>query len=110
MKKLFAFLLAMTMLFAFAACTAPAVEVPAVDKASGQEEDSLSISSLARLIMVTGGDSGTYYAFGGVIANVLSSTVDNLEITAGTSGVRWLLAPWMPTAADKGALYASLVV
>lgn len=86
MKKLFAFLLAMTMLFAFAACTAPAAEVPAVDKTSGQEEDSLSISSLARLIMVAGGDSGTYYAFGGVIANVLSSTVDNLEITAVTSG------------------------
>lgn len=33
-----------------------------------------------------------------------------LKLTAGTSGVRWLLAPWMPTAADKGALYASLVV
>ncbi len=33
-----------------------------------------------------------------------------LKLTAGTSGVRWLLAPWMPTAADKGALYASIVV
>ena len=33
-----------------------------------------------------------------------------LKLTVGTSGVRWLLAPWMPTAADKGVLYASLVV
>lgn len=33
-----------------------------------------------------------------------------LKLTAGTSGVRWLLAPWMPTASDKGALYASLAV
>lgn len=33
-----------------------------------------------------------------------------LKLTVGTSGVRWLLAPWMPSAADKGALYASLVV
>lgn len=33
-----------------------------------------------------------------------------LKLMAGTSGVRWLLAPWMPSAADKGALYASLVV
>ena len=32
------------------------------------------------------------------------------KLTASASSVRWLLAPWMPTAADKGALYASLVV
>ena len=81
MKKLFAFLFAMTMLFAFAACTAPAAEVPAVDKTSGQEEDSLSISSLARLIMVTGGDSGTYYAFGGVLAQYISDNTD-VQVTA----------------------------
>lgn len=40
----------------------------------------------ARLIMVTGGDSGTYFAFGGVIANVLTEKVENLEISAITSG------------------------
>jgi len=33
-----------------------------------------------------------------------------MKLTAGVPGVRWLLAPWMPSAADKGALYASLVV
>lgn len=33
-----------------------------------------------------------------------------LKLTEGVHGVRWLLAPWMPSAADKGALYASLVV
>lgn len=32
------------------------------------------------------------------------------KLTASASSVRWLLAPWMPTAADKGALYASLAV
>lgn len=31
-----------------------------------------------------------------------------LKLTVGTSGVRWLLAPWLPTASDKGALYATL--
>jgi TRAP transporter TAXI family solute receptor len=52
-------------------------------------QGALSASGLAtqqRLIMVTGGESGTYYAFGGVIANVLSSKIPNLEITAVTSG------------------------
>ncbi len=39
-----------------------------------------------RLVMVTGGDAGTYYAFGGVIANVLTENIDNVEITATTSG------------------------
>lgn len=33
-----------------------------------------------------------------------------LKLTAGVPDVRWLLAPWMPSAEDKGALYASLVI
>ncbi len=39
-----------------------------------------------RLTMVTGGESGTYFAFGGVIANVLSESIDGVDITAVTSG------------------------
>jgi hypothetical protein len=31
-----------------------------------------------------------------------------LKLTNGTSGTRWLVAPWMPSAAEKAALYASL--
>ncbi len=31
------------------------------------------------------------------------------QLTRGITGVRWLLAPWMPTASDKGSLYASFV-
>lgn len=38
------------------------------------------------LSMVTGGESGTYYAFGGVIANVLTEKLENVTITASTSG------------------------
>ena len=38
------------------------------------------------LSMVTGGTSGTYYAYGGVIANVLTEAVENVTITASTSG------------------------
>ncbi len=33
-----------------------------------------------------------------------------LSITNGVQGTRWLLAPWMPSAADKGALYTALEV
>ena len=39
-----------------------------------------------RLLMVTGGTSGTYYAYGGVIASVLTEKMKNVEITANTSG------------------------
>ena len=43
-------------------------------------------SEVHRLNMATGGDAGTYYAFGGVIASVLTSKIDNVEVTAQTSG------------------------
>ena len=43
-------------------------------------------SEIHRLNMATGGDAGTYYAFGGVIASVLTSKIDNVEVTAQTSG------------------------
>ena len=39
-----------------------------------------------RLLMVTGGTSGTYYAYGGVIASTLSEKLAGIEITANTSG------------------------
>ena len=39
-----------------------------------------------RLLMVTGGTSGTYYAYGGVIASTLNEKLKNIEITANTSG------------------------
>ena len=39
-----------------------------------------------RLLMVTGGTSGTYYAYGGIIASTLTEKLPNIEITANTSG------------------------
>ncbi len=36
--------------------------------------------------MVTGGTSGTYYAYGGVIATTLTGALSDIEITANTSG------------------------
>ena len=70
MKKIIAVLLVLILALGLAACGGGGEEAPEV----------------TRLTMVTGGDSGTYYAFGGVIASVLSSKIENLEITAVTSG------------------------
>ena len=43
-------------------------------------------SQPTRLLMVTGGTSGTYYAYGGIIAATLTEKLPNIEITANTSG------------------------
>lgn len=43
-------------------------------------------STNQNLLLVTGGESGTYYAYGGMIANVLSSALGNINITPSTSG------------------------
>lgn len=69
MKKNVALLLAFILVFTLlTACAAPANQ------------------GTSRLLMVTGGTSGTYYAFGGVIATTLSEKLSNVEITANTSG------------------------
>ena len=49
-------------------------------------KDGAGTGASRNLRFVTGGESGTYYAFGGVIANVLTSKIDNVEVTAQTSG------------------------
>ncbi len=67
MKKITALVLVLAMVVALAACGAPAAQT-------------------TRLTMVTGGESGTYFAFGGVIANVLTENLEGVEITAVTSG------------------------
>ena len=65
MKKTVAILLIVIMAVSLVACGAP-------------KQQNLS--------MVTGGESGTYYAYGGMIANVLTEKVDGVTITASTSG------------------------
>jgi len=71
MKKTIAILMVLCLALSFCACS------------SG---DSGTTASISRLTMVTGGESGTYYSFGGVIANMLTEKVENVEITATTSG------------------------
>ena len=68
MRKVLAILLILAMALGLAACGGG------------------TAAEVTRLTMVTGGDSGTYYAFGGVIANVLTAQIENVEVTAITSG------------------------
>lgn len=96
MKKLLSLLLIALLAFGAIACSqtaAPAAEPesqPTDQQPAGNETQAPApedgIPSLQRLLMVTGGDAGTYYALGGVVANVLTEKVNNLEVTATTSG------------------------
>ena len=81
MKKVLSILLALTVLFAMTACaTNP-------ENGDGETDPNAGTTDVQRLIMVTGGDAGTYYAFGGVIASVLTEkSAGQLEVTAVTSG------------------------
>ena len=74
MKKTFAIMLVLLLaLSLFAGC-------------GGGSEGGGQGDQTARLLMVTGGTSGTYYAYGGIIATMLSNKLPNVEITANTSG------------------------
>ena len=65
MKKIIALLLALTMVFALCACG----------------------KSATKLTYATGGTSGTYYGFSGVIANVLNEKLkDTMNITVESTG------------------------
>lgn len=67
MKKALSILLVLCMALAVTACTTTSGDT-------------------YRLTMVTGGDAGTYYSFGGVIANLLSEKISDVQVTATTSG------------------------
>ena len=87
MKKTFALLLAMAMTLTMTACTkteapapeAPQPEAPAVESTVGGKDGGTSLN------FTTGGDQGTYYGFGGVIAGKVGETTST-KVTAITSG------------------------
>ena len=87
MKKTFALLLAMAMTLSLAACTtsepeaAPEAtpEAPAVETVKGGKDGGSSLN------FTTGGDQGTYYGFGGVIAGKVGEATST-TVTAITSG------------------------
>lgn len=105
MKKILALILAMMMLLALCACgdtasSTPAddtAEAPAVDTVedatdaadADADADALDLSSVsANLTMGTGGESGTYYAFGGTLANYIGQKTKIAINTVSTGGTK----------------------
>ena len=86
MKKLLSLLLIGLLALSAVACGQEADTAAADTAAADSAATGEGIASLQRLLMVTGGDAGTYYSLGGVLANVLTANVNNLEVTATTSG------------------------
>ncbi|MBQ9686145.1 MAG: TAXI family TRAP transporter solute-binding subunit [Oscillospiraceae bacterium] len=86
MKKILALLLAAVMVFALCACgssSAPAATAapaaPAADAGFGPKDGG------SKLTFTTGGEAGTYFAFGGVMSQKVSE-VTSTSVTAITSG------------------------
>ena len=71
MKKIFAMLLALAMVFALCAC-------------GGSDAPAASNSAGTSLTFCTGGETGTYYAYGSVLSQYVSNNTD-LSITAVSS-------------------------
>ena len=85
MKKIFALLLALCMVFALCACgsSAPAAPAPAADAPA--DAAAADAAPSAKLTMGTGGEAGTYYAFGGVLGSYIGSNTD-ISINVVSSG------------------------
>ena len=97
MKKTLAFILALCMIFALCACgtaAAPAADTaaaPAAETTAAAADDTAEAAPAAvsgSFTMGTGGEAGTYYAFGGVLASYLGQETDlsiNVVSTGGTA-------------------------
>ena len=93
MKKILALLLAAVLVLGMAACAAsPAAPTQTTSDTASDASDTPAsnaetpaASAGAKLRFVTGGESGTYYAFGGVLASFVSGK-SNCKVTALTSG------------------------
>lgn len=92
MKKYLAISMALTLVLVLAACggtsSAPASSASSAASSSTPAESSAATEGLkvdGDFIMATGGTSGTYYAFGGVMCQVLNSATGS-NITANSTG------------------------
>jgi TRAP transporter TAXI family solute receptor len=83
MKKFFAMLMSLVMALSLVACGGTSSDAPAEDTGddAAQEEVQASAGSGKELTFTTGGSSGTYYAFGSVLAGQISGATDS-KITA----------------------------
>jgi len=96
MKKFMAALLALCMIFALCACgstattapaatEAPAAEAPAAEAPAAEEPAAPAVT--AKLTAGTGGESGTYYGYTGIVSGVIADvTGGNINITVVATG------------------------
>ena len=81
MKRLIAFLLALTMLFALAACSAKTETADAAAPSETASNDSAASSGTTRLVLGTSTTGSTYYILGTGWADVMKSAVPGVEIS-----------------------------
>ena len=84
MKKIIALLMALCMVLALCACGAK-TEAPAADAPAADAPAAAAPAAGSSLNFTTGGDQGTYYGFGGVMAQK-TGEVSDTKVTAITSG------------------------
>ena len=82
MKKIFALMLAVVMVFALSACGGSSTASPSAAPAASEAP---AAAPAAGLTMGTGGESGTYYAFGGVLGSYIGQNTD-VNINVVSSG------------------------
>lgn len=83
MKRILALMLAGVLVFGLAACGGPSGE----DTEGTEGTEGSSTAGTVELKMATGGSSGTYYGFCGIVAQVLNQELgDTLKITPETTG------------------------
>jgi TRAP transporter TAXI family solute receptor len=86
MKKTLALLLSLVLVFALCACGTQAPAATQAPTATGGEATNAPAAPVA-VKMATGGTSGTYYGFCGVVAQVLNEKLaDQLSITVESTG------------------------
>ena len=94
MKKALSVLLALALAVSLTACGGgekPAESKPAESKAAestapASEDKKAPTGEAVNWNFATGGSTGTYYSYGGVIANVISEKVPNVKLTVQSTG------------------------
>ena len=88
MKKFFALLMALCMVFALCACgesAAPAVAAPAASADSSSDAAAAPAEVTADLTVGTGGESGTYYLYTGMVGQVVNEN-SGVKMTVVSTG------------------------
>ena len=89
MKKTLGIFLALALAVGLTACGGKGSEKPAEESKAGTASTAAPAASTGKAVnwnFATGGSTGTYYAFGGVIANVFSEKVPDIKLTVQSTG------------------------